>query len=65
MKAKVKRAHSIRWYRLSLFTIQDDHNSHFTLFEFKKVARTSRTDKEWSKVMSNGGVLKPCEYKRR
>ncbi|KIK48720.1 hypothetical protein CY34DRAFT_580774 [Suillus luteus UH-Slu-Lm8-n1] len=44
---------------------KNDHNSHFTLFDFKKVARTSRTDKEWTKVMSNGGVLKPCEYKRR
>ncbi|KAG1762245.1 methyltransferase-domain-containing protein [Suillus occidentalis] len=43
----------------------NDHNSHFTLFDFKKVARTSRTDKEWSIVISNGGVLKPCEYKRR
>ncbi|KAG1892629.1 methyltransferase-domain-containing protein [Suillus subluteus] len=44
---------------------KDDRNSHFTLFEFKKIARTSRTDKEWSKVISNGGILKPCEYKRR
>ncbi|KAG0705508.1 methyltransferase-domain-containing protein [Suillus ampliporus] len=44
---------------------KDDHNSHFTLFEFKKVARASRTDKEWSKVMSKGDILKPCEYKRR
>ncbi|KAG1753879.1 methyltransferase-domain-containing protein [Suillus paluster] len=44
---------------------KDDRNSHFTLFEFKKVARTSRTDKEWSKVMSKGDILKPCEYKRR
>jgi ribosomal RNA-processing protein 8 len=44
---------------------KDDHNSHFTLFEFKKVARTSRSDKEWSKVVSNGSILKPCEYKRR
>ncbi|KAG2077575.1 hypothetical protein BDR04DRAFT_1088654 [Suillus decipiens] len=44
---------------------KDDHNSHFTLFEFKKVARALRTDKEWSKVMSSSGILKPCEYKRR
>ncbi|KAG2158824.1 methyltransferase-domain-containing protein [Suillus bovinus] len=44
---------------------KDDHNSHFTLFEFKKVGRASRTDKEWSKVLSNSGLLKPCEYKRR
>jgi ribosomal RNA-processing protein 8 len=65
MKSKVKRVQTTRWYRLNLFTIQDDHNSHFTLFEFKKVARTSRSDKEWSKVVSNGSILKPCEYKRR
>ncbi|KAG2369966.1 methyltransferase-domain-containing protein [Suillus spraguei] len=65
MKAKVKRLRSTRWDGLKFFTIQDDHNSHFTLFEFKKVARTLRTDKEWSKVMSSGGILKPCEYKRR
>ncbi|KAG1755859.1 methyltransferase-domain-containing protein [Suillus lakei] len=44
---------------------KDDKNSHFTLFEFNKVARKSKTDEEWSKVMLKGGLLKPCEYKRR
>ncbi|OAX42920.1 hypothetical protein K503DRAFT_682308 [Rhizopogon vinicolor AM-OR11-026] len=44
---------------------KDDHNSHFTLFEFKKVPRTTKTNKEWSEVMSKGDILKPCEYKRR
>ncbi|KIJ70248.1 hypothetical protein HYDPIDRAFT_104934 [Hydnomerulius pinastri MD-312] len=44
---------------------KDDHNSHFTLFQFKKVARRAMSEKEWSSIMSRGGVLKPCEYKRR
>ncbi|EGO01861.1 hypothetical protein SERLA73DRAFT_177408 [Serpula lacrymans var. lacrymans S7.3] len=44
---------------------KDNGNTHFTLFEFKKTARTSITDKEWSEIMSKGDVLKPCEYKRR
>lgn len=44
---------------------KDDNNTHFTLFEFKKVARKARSEKEWEQVMSHGKVLKPCEYKRR
>jgi len=44
---------------------KDDHNTHFTLFEFRKVARSGKTEKEWGKVLSRGAVLKPCEYKRR
>lgn len=44
---------------------KDDSNSHFTLFEFAKVKRKPKSDKEWSKLMERGSVLKPCEYKRR
>ncbi|KAH7930073.1 hypothetical protein BV22DRAFT_1001384 [Leucogyrophana mollusca] len=44
---------------------KDDRNSHFTLFDFKKVPQAAKTEKEWSKLMSKGSVLKPCEYKRR
>ncbi|OSC98670.1 hypothetical protein PYCCODRAFT_1470817 [Trametes coccinea BRFM310] len=44
---------------------KDDRNSHFTLFEFKKVPRKPKTEKEWKKLMSRGNILKPCEYKRR
>ncbi|KAF9222074.1 hypothetical protein BS17DRAFT_796869 [Gyrodon lividus] len=44
---------------------KDDRNSHFTLFQFKKVASRAMSEKEWSVTMSRGGVLKPCEYKRR
>lgn len=44
---------------------QDDSNSHFTLFEFVKTSRTSKTEQEWEKLMERGSVLKPCEYKRR
>jgi ribosomal RNA-processing protein 8 len=46
-------------------TSKDDRNSHFTLFEFKKVARKLRSEKEWSKLALKATVLKPCEYKRR
>ena len=46
-------------------TTQDDSNTHFTLFEFKKVAAKHRSDKEWEKVVAKGSLLKPCEYKRR
>lgn len=45
--------------------MQDDSNSHFTLFEFKKVARKAKNENEWAKLMSKGDLLKPCEYKRR
>ncbi|KAJ7068146.1 methyltransferase-domain-containing protein [Mycena amicta] len=44
---------------------KNDSNTHFTLFEFKKVVRAGKTEKEWSDVLRRGGVLKPCEYKRR
>ncbi|KAH8106071.1 methyltransferase-domain-containing protein [Cristinia sonorae] len=43
----------------------DDSNTHFTLFEFTKAPRKSRTEKEWEQIMGRGEVLKPCEYKRR
>ncbi|KAI0033796.1 methyltransferase-domain-containing protein, partial [Vararia minispora EC-137] len=43
----------------------DDRNTHFTLFEYKKVARRARSQKEWGKLLSEGRMLKPCEYKRR
>ncbi|KAF8803658.1 hypothetical protein BYT27DRAFT_7194973 [Phlegmacium glaucopus] len=44
---------------------KDESNSHFILFEFTKVARTAKTQQEWTQLLSRGGVLKPCEYKRR
>ncbi|GBE79347.1 25S rRNA (adenine(645)-N(1))-methyltransferase [Sparassis crispa] len=44
---------------------KDDSNTHFTLFEFKKVARKAKGEKEWEKLLARGSVLKPCEYKRR
>ncbi|CCM04867.1 uncharacterized protein FIBRA_07060 [Fibroporia radiculosa] len=46
-------------------TSKNDDNTHFTLFDFKKVARTAKTQKEWKKMLSRGSILKPCEYKRR
>ncbi|KAH7887886.1 putative uracil phosphoribosyltransferase [Phlebopus sp. FC_14] len=56
-----------RWFARSRLTsaFQDDENSHFTLFSFKKVARAALSEKEWAAVMSRGRVLQPCEYKRR
>jgi len=44
---------------------KDARNTHFTLFEFKKIARKAKSDKEWMQLMSRGSILKPCEYKRR
>ncbi|KAJ2914274.1 hypothetical protein MD484_g6160, partial [Candolleomyces efflorescens] len=44
---------------------KDDRNSHFTLFEFEKVARKPYSEKEWAKISQRSSVLKPCEYKRR
>ncbi|KAF9263536.1 hypothetical protein L218DRAFT_927209 [Marasmius fiardii PR-910] len=44
---------------------KDQQNTHFTLFEFKKVARKYRTEDEWGKMLVQGHLLKPCEYKRR
>ncbi|KAA1466263.1 hypothetical protein DENSPDRAFT_831052 [Dentipellis sp. KUC8613] len=43
----------------------DDRNTHFTLFEFKKIARKPLSEKEWRRILSEGHILKPCEYKRR
>ncbi|KAJ7047500.1 methyltransferase-domain-containing protein [Mycena alexandri] len=44
---------------------KDDANTHFTLFEFKKVACAGKNEKEWAAILAKGKVLKPCEYKRR
>ncbi|KAI0080656.1 hypothetical protein K474DRAFT_1657462 [Panus rudis PR-1116 ss-1] len=44
---------------------KDDSNSHFTLFEFVRIKRKPKSEKEWEKLMSKGDLLKPCEYKRR
>ncbi|KAJ6509909.1 methyltransferase-domain-containing protein [Mycena vitilis] len=44
---------------------KDDANTHFTLFEFRKVACVGKKEKEWSAIKTKGKVLKPCEYKRR
>jgi len=43
----------------------DVTNTHFTLFEFRKVSRKWKNEKEWAKILSKGNILKPCEYKRR
>lgn len=50
---------------LGLMNIQDERNTHFILFEFKKAARKGKSDSEWEKLMSKGEILKACEYKRR
>lgn len=44
---------------------QNESNTHFTTFEFQKIARKGKTERDWEKVMSKGKILKPCEYKRR
>ncbi|KAL0582012.1 25S rRNA (adenine645-N1)-methyltransferase [Marasmius crinis-equi] len=44
---------------------KDDQNTHFTLFEFKKIPRKYRAEEEWKKISAQGQLLKPCEYKRR
>ncbi|KAI0722197.1 methyltransferase-domain-containing protein [Cerioporus squamosus] len=44
---------------------KDERNTHFALFEFKKVPRQPIADKDWTKLLSRGNILKPCEYKRR
>ncbi|KAH9951842.1 methyltransferase-domain-containing protein [Amylocystis lapponica] len=44
---------------------KDTRNTHFTLFEFKKITRRAKSDKELVQLMSRGDILKPCEYKRR
>lgn len=44
---------------------QDEKNTHFTLFEFKKIPRQWKEQKDWDMILSKGSILKPCEYKRR
>ncbi|THV08691.1 hypothetical protein K435DRAFT_740991 [Dendrothele bispora CBS 962.96] len=44
---------------------KDTHNTHFTLLDFKKVARKFMTTDKWDSILSKGDLLKPCEYKRR
>ncbi|KAF8211249.1 methyltransferase-domain-containing protein [Mycena galopus ATCC 62051] len=44
---------------------KNDANTHFTLFEFRKVPYAGKKEKEWATVLAKGKVLKPCEYKRR
>jgi len=45
---------------------QDDSmSSHFILFEFIKIPRSRKSEREWAKLLSKGIILKPCEYKRR
>ncbi|KZP24563.1 hypothetical protein FIBSPDRAFT_735242 [Athelia psychrophila] len=45
---------------------KDDGNTHFTLFEFVKVARkVAIGEREWEGVLGRAEVLKACEYKRR
>jgi len=44
---------------------KDESNTHFTLFEFRKIPRQKTGEKDWTKVLSKASVLKPCEYKRR
>ena len=45
--------------------MQDQSNTHFTLFEFEKTSRKARGEKEWNKMLTKSDILKPCEYKRR
>jgi len=44
---------------------KDESNSHFTLFEFRKISRKGKSEMEWAKLVSQSNLLKPCEYKRR
>ncbi|KAG6837973.1 hypothetical protein H0H93_008367 [Arthromyces matolae] len=44
---------------------KDDSNSHFTLFEFKKIAVKGKSQDEWEEALTKARLLKPCEYKRR
>lgn len=46
-------------------TKDDTLSSHFILFEFIKIPRLRKSEREWVKLLSRGIVLKPCEYKRR
>lgn len=53
-------------FSLNLDTMfQNNDNTHFTLFEFTKLPRKGKAEKEWTKILSKAGTLKPCEYKRR
>ncbi|KZT33472.1 hypothetical protein SISSUDRAFT_992989 [Sistotremastrum suecicum HHB10207 ss-3] len=40
-------------------------NTHFMLFEFRKISRNPISEEEWTSLMEKGSMLKPCEYKRR
>ncbi|KAG5340987.1 hypothetical protein C0989_012361 [Termitomyces sp. Mn162] len=44
---------------------KDATNSHFTLFEFKKVASKGKSEEEWGEMLLKANLLQPCEYKRR
>ncbi|KAI0356492.1 hypothetical protein OH77DRAFT_1423426 [Trametes cingulata] len=44
---------------------KDERNTHFTLFEFTRIPRKSKSEKDWKKLMARANILKPCEYKRR
>ncbi|KAJ7283778.1 putative uracil phosphoribosyltransferase [Mycena rebaudengoi] len=39
---------------------KNEANTHFTLFEFKKVPRVGKKEKEWASISSKGKLLKPC-----
>ncbi|KZW04000.1 hypothetical protein EXIGLDRAFT_599964 [Exidia glandulosa HHB12029] len=47
------------------FLSNEHPSTHFTLFEFRKVARSAPSEKTWKKLLSQQSVLQPCEYKRR
>ncbi|KAJ4467538.1 methyltransferase-domain-containing protein [Lentinula aciculospora] len=44
---------------------KDERNTHFTLFEFKKISRKFKSPKDWVNIFTKADTLKPCEYKRR
>ncbi|KAF8591469.1 hypothetical protein K439DRAFT_1626864 [Ramaria rubella] len=44
---------------------KDDSNTHFTLFEFRKITRPPLSNKRWNELRTKYSILKPCEYKRR
>ena len=64
-KLESKASSIMRGYDLFANGQQDERNTHFALFEFKKVSRRSKAQKDISKALPRGNVLKPCEYKRR
>ena len=66
LRSKVRLVNTYsRQLKLKSLPPQDESNTHFTLFEFVKVSRKPKSEKEWEKLMARGSVLKPCEYKRR